>query len=256
MERRVADLLNQETTRFYQAQADSFSDTRKAAWPGWERCAGFLEQLGPRVRLFDLACGNARFERFLLGKLPDVNWSFSAVDSCDDLVSLGVEGLSEADFSCQQLDVVSALLDGSDSLGLDCSGLYDVGASFGFFHHVPGLRTRARALRGLVGQVRPGGLAMVSLWQFEKSEQIFAQARGLRPQALADLNLGEEDLEPGDHLLGWKKMPGVYRYCHSFSTGEVNMLLDSVADIAEPLDVFESDGRTGNLNTYLVLRRV
>lgn len=256
MNRRVADLLNQETTRFYQVQAGSFSDTRKAAWPGWEQCAGFLKQLGPRVRLLDLACGNARFERFLLRKLSGVNWSFSAVDSCDELVSFCTDSLSGVDFSYQQLDVVSALLDGSETLGLDCSGFYDACACFGFLHHVPGREVRARALRGLVGQVRPGGLVMVSLWQFEKSEQIAEQARALRPQALADLHLDEGDLEPGDHLLGWKKTPGVYRYCHSFSSGEVNMLLDSVADIAEPLDVFESDGRTGNLNTYLILRRM
>lgn len=256
MERRVADILNQETTRFYKVQADSFSATRKAAWPGWIRCAGFLEALGSRVRLFDLACGNARFEHFLLRELPDVDWSFSAIDSCGDLVSLGVDGMSDADFSYQQLDVVSALLDGSETLGLDYSGLYDACISFGFFHHVPGSATRICALRGLVGQVRPGGLVMVSLWQFEKSEQILAQAQGLRPCALADLGLDERDLEPGDHLLGWKKTPGVYRYCHSFSAGELNGLLDSVADIAEPLDVFESDGRTGNLNTYLVLRRL
>ena len=288
MERWVADVLNQETARFYQAQAASFSGTRKVPWPGWFRCAELLRSLAPRVRLLDLACGNLRFERFLADRMPDVEWSICAVDSCEELVGLGRElasgsiaeasssggklsapglasgehsavfaegSVSSIDFSCQQIDVVAALLDGSDALGLGCCGLFDACVSFGFLHHVPGFEARMRALRELVEQARPGGLVFVSLWQFEKSPSILAQAQELRGRALDSLGICESDLEAGDYLLGWNKASGTYRYCHSFSAAEVNRLLDGVADLAEPVDVFESDGRTGNMNTYLVLER-
>ena len=77
----------------------------------------------------------------------------------------------------------------------------------------------------------------------------------MHEQAISDLELAAADLEAGDHLLGWQRVPGVYRYCHSFSEAELDSLPVELSDLAELEERFEADGRTGNLNTYVILRR-
>ena len=61
-------------------------------------------------------------------------------------------------------------------------------------------------------------------------------------------------MERNDYLLGWNAQPGVYRYCHHFDDGEVDRLADAVSDKARVVDRFTADGRSGNLNAYIVLR--
>ncbi|MDO5335374.1 MAG: class I SAM-dependent methyltransferase [Coriobacteriia bacterium] len=253
MERRVSDILNQATCAFYAGQAESFSQTRRSAWPGWLCCLGYLDGLGARVRLLDLACGNLRFESFLERERPAVEWSIEALDSCADLFSSAQDLASPVRF--RELDLVSALLDGDGRFGLDCSLFVDACVSFGFFHHVPGFETRVHALSCLLGQLRPGGIAMVSLWQFAKSPELLARAQAATQRGASALDLCPGDLEPGDYLMGWRDEGDVFRYCHSFAPEEIDELLAAVSDSAELVERFEADGRTGDLNTYLVLRR-
>ncbi len=70
MNRDFASSLIQLNNTFYREHSASFSDTRQAPWPGWVRTMDIaLEQLDVAtiehpVRVFDLACGNMRFENF------------------------------------------------------------------------------------------------------------------------------------------------------------------------------------------------
>ena len=66
MDTKFAQMLCQLNNDFYRDQAVSFSDTRHAKWPGWERClkavsSVFLDQSNSVV--LDVACGNLRFEK-------------------------------------------------------------------------------------------------------------------------------------------------------------------------------------------------
>lgn len=63
-----------------------------------------------------------------------------------------------------------------------------------------------------------------------------------------------QQFNEGDYLLGWRNLPGVYRYCHSFSDEEIDSLVTLVADKAKCVARFRADGRTGGLNEYLVLQ--
>ena len=71
--RDFASSLIQLNNTFYREHSASFSDTRQAPWPGWVRTMDIaLEQLDVAtiehpVRVFDLACGNMRFENFAAG---------------------------------------------------------------------------------------------------------------------------------------------------------------------------------------------
>ena len=73
MNRDFASSLIQLNNTFYREHSTSFSDTRQAPWPGWVRTMDIaLEQLDVAtiehpVRVFDLACGNMRFENFAAG---------------------------------------------------------------------------------------------------------------------------------------------------------------------------------------------
>lgn len=196
--------------------------------------------------VFDLACGNLRFETFLVTALPEADIAFYAVDVCDRLVP----PVPQVDY--QSLDVLAVLRDGSHIGDWVAAPLCDLSVSFGFMHHVPLRAYREEILAGLVGQGRPGGYVIVSFWQFLNNEDLAEKARITHERALQELRLPE--LDDNDFLLGWKNIPGVYRYCHSFSEGEIDQLIESVADKADVVSRFMSDGRGDNLNTYVVLR--
>lgn len=329
----VARKLAELNTRFYAQQAASFSKTRQSAWTGWQRVAQLLaRQAGldgaavasgdgpeaaaaaggavpeaavaaggavPQVRVLDLACGNMRFERFLLERCPQVDWRFFALDNCVPLaLGKGAGGKPGAGASSPgdggrvyalgegaggacgdpdagpqgpelarsaafaELDAVGSLLDGTlgcdlaAAAGQQAEGLPDAAVCFGFFHHVAGFERRVELLRALLGAVRPGGLVAVSLWRFMAHPKLAEKAQVTTQDALQDLPwLNAADLEPHDYVLGWQDAPGAYRYCHHFDAAEVERLLAAVP-FARLEARFLADGRTNDLNHYLILRRM
>ena len=60
--------------------------------------------------------------------------------------------------------------------------------------------------------------------------------------------------DQGDRLLGWQDRQDSFRYCHHFSGAEIDALAASVAGRAHPIARFRADGRSGDLNDYLVLQ--
>ena len=107
-------------------------------------------------------------------------------------------------------------------------------------------------LRTLIAKVRPGGFVAVSFWRFLNSDKLARKAQETTIRARAELGIPE--LSPNDYLLGWQDTQGLYRYCHHFDELEIERLLAAVADSAELVSRFEADGKTGNLNEYVVLR--
>lgn len=274
------------TSAFYRDNAGSFSSTRHGAWAGWERAldqAGFTRE-NPPVRVLDVACGNMRFLDFLEKRYSGSSFDYRAVDNCPALAGNGAsdanslagtlcagslngasyadnfagasEGASTVRFA--GVDITDALLGGDPqtTLANAFQGEHraELAVCFGFFHHVPTARAREELLRALVHSVRPGGAVVISLWQFANSPDLARRARETDVRARAELGLPQ--LDGGDYLLGWQNKQGAYRYCHSFTQQEADGLASSVAGEAELVVRFEADGRTGNLNAYLVLRRL
>ena len=217
------------------------------------------------LRLLDLACGNGRFEAFLADALPGVEVRALALDSCDELMAEA----RAAGARFRRFDALDALIrDEPWGAALDqapaSSARFDAAVSFGFFHHIPSADLRERALRALLAAVRPGGVVVASLWRFLDDERLAAKAARSHPNALAalapavhqDLGLGlAAQLEEGDRFLGWQGASGLWRYCHSFSEGEIDRLADAVADVACEVARFRSDGKSGRLNAYLIVRK-
>ncbi|WP_294416485.1 class I SAM-dependent methyltransferase [uncultured Senegalimassilia sp.] len=207
------------------------------------------------LRVLDLACGNLRFERYLADVLPCKMLSGYAVDNCDPLVEAGERNGSDAlsRMSFQNLDAIERLSAGCLREALEApDASCDLAVSFGFMHHVPLERWRVELLRALVAKVRPGGFVVVSFWRFLNSDKLARKAQETTSRARAELGIPE--LPGNDYLLGWQDTQGLYRYCHHFDEPEIERLLAAVADSAELVSRFEADGKTGNLNEYVVLR--
>jgi len=246
----TAQRLSQLTSEFYASVNLSFSQTRQAPWSGWERVtelSGLRELRSPRV--LDLACGNLRFEHFLEQVLDATEPQFFAFDSCDELVG-------ETPLVCKShylhIDIAEALFAGDDlaaTLGvLDC----DLSVCFGFMHHLALPQHRADVLDALVSCTAPGGTVAVSFWQLSHSEKLLAKAQRTTRDRAPELGLS--GLGEGDYLLGWQGSTDVLRYCHDFSEAEIDDLVRSVGSRASEIARFSSDGASGDLNRYLVLR--
>ena len=229
-------------------------------------------------RILDVACGNVRFKSFLESALPNATWDYRAVDACEQLVG------APAGVAFTSCDIVSALIEGhalpfafsgSEGVGVaSVSGGFvgdacedaarkgtgseganaDLTVCFGFFHHVPGCAARERLLHELCAATVSGGLVAVSLWRFMDDLGLAKKAHESHEAALK--HFAEQglclSLDANDYLLGWQQTQGVFRYCHHFADEEVKALAASVSDVAQLTDCFRADGRTGNLNEYLV----
>ena len=267
MERAFAQRLIELNNRFYRLNAPSFSRTRQAPWPGWERA---LEVAGEHLghgqgdpdrpfRVFDLACGNLRFEAFL-AEQAGRPLELYGVDSCDEL-AFDESGHADSvtGFMYRKLDVLEALMDKSHSgaaLLADVPAA-DLSVCFGFMHHVPDVELRENVLRMLLARTRAGGIAAVSFWAFAEDPHLARKAVGATARAAEEPPFEgflPRSLEPGDYLLDWQGA-APYRYCHSFGEDEVSRLAEAVSGDADEVGRFSADGRAGNLNRYLILRR-
>lgn len=246
MDAGTVEILFELNARFYQENSASFESSRHNAWPGWERCLSHLDLGNDQVRLLDVACGNLRFERYLARTVPEIRFAITACDSCD---ALAIGGAPATMY--RHVDIGAALL-ASDTGFLAGGGPFDVATCFGFMHHVPTFELRQKLLAAITESLAPDGLAFITFWRFADDAELLARAQASDERAHE--RLGIPPLERGDYLLGWNGDESAIRYCHSFADGEIDELADSNPGLLV-VDRFDSDGRTGRMNTYLVMKR-
>ena len=237
MDTKFAQMLCQLNNDFYRDQAVSFSDTRHAKWPGWERClkavsSVFLDQSNSVV--LDVACGNLRFEKFLASQLSERQIQVWALDSCDELLpqtcaetlveKVNADTLSKKERAhiTEKTDAVDAPAapdvagahlqinylhcDVMEAIGSSKAFTYgipqaDISVSFGFMHHVPLPEWRVQLLNSLIEATKPGGFVCVSFWEFLADEGLAAKACKTHERALAELGpvwgFSSADFKPG-----------------------------------------------------------
>ena len=258
------------TNEFYHTQAASFSATRNAPWPGWQRLLQEARlQSARELQVLDVGCGNGRFARFLEDALPGCALAVHGVDASAELATLqgpvsgGMPmgaagqahqpGAAPVAGSFQQLDVVGALIEGTSLSQVLAAPACDLSVSFGFLHHVPGGSQRVRLLRALADKTRPGGHVAVSLWTFMEDARLAAKADAATRSALESYPALK--LERGDYLLGWQQVQGAYRYCHHFCAEETDALAHALDGACTLLARYRHDGRGAGLNEYLLWRK-
>ncbi len=263
----LANKLNLLNRNFYAQAGTSFSSTRKSAWPGWNNCIQTVLDLIPSssgLSLLDLACGNLRFENWIGQAYPDLIGRALAVDSS---LQAAIDALSKTDSFAHiqieliELDIIQKLLNSSKDNGhpnipeLNFGIDFDIAACFGFFHHIPGDALRRQMLRTICELTAPGGFVLLSLWDFMSDEKLSKKAIQTSEIARLELGIHEDCLENGDYFFAWQDKSKLFRYCHSFSEQECHKLASEVQDMAKTVEIFESDGRNGKLNRYLILRK-
>lgn len=149
--------------------------------------------------------------------------------------------------------VLVDLAEPSGRAPLDSEAAFDLAVCFGFMHHLPSEAQRVRLLRAMVEGARPGALVAASFWQFAHDERLRAKAEEATARAQAAGVAGE--LATGDFLLGWQGDPQAFRFCHSFTEGEIDCVSAGLASLASEVERFSADGRNGRVNRYVVWRR-
>jgi len=240
----TARALNRINRRFYTEQADAFSATREAPWPGWLRLAEKIDasELPAAPAVLDVGCGNGRFGRFLAGRAPALR--YTGVDSSDELLRRAEQaGGLGPEPELQRLDLVE-----EDLAGWLGERRFDLIALFGVLHHVPGRERREALLRGLLGRLSPGGILALTSWRLAQFERFRERILSWQESPVA---LDEAQLEPGDRLLPWGHGEGL-RYVHFAHEDETAELVASLG--ATVVDRYEADGREDALNCYFLLQ--
>ncbi|MCX7671633.1 MAG: class I SAM-dependent methyltransferase [Anaerolineae bacterium] len=232
--------------RFYAHFAADFARTRQS-WPaGFER---ILPHLRSAANVADLGCGNGR----LLGFLAERGWRgrYLGVDNSEELLAIAAanaprDPLIRSEFRRAEL----VALDPATPLALaDALGphAWEAVVALAVLHHIPGKAHRIRFLAACADLLRPGGVLVVSTWQFLTTPRLRArilpwEAAGIRP----------EEVEPDDYLLAWGERAAGQRYCAAIGEAALSEL--AVAAGLSWETGFYADGHEGNLNLYGIFR--
>lgn len=252
MDLATIDILADANRLFYDTHGPSFSETRKSYWQGWDRMSEELAPTMPEngIAVLDVACGNMRLARFFSERFGEGRLSYTGIDACTELAE------TDRGFECKTIrnDVIGSLKSGEGLASAVGNERFDCVCCFGFMHHVPGEEMRMSLLQDMAAHVKAGGWMAVSFWCFERDRRLKEQARAVTDKAAS--RLGLKSLDEGDWFLGWKGDDTVPRYCHSFTEKELERLC-SFLSAETPCDGmvrYSADGKTGNLNEYVLAR--
>ena len=225
--------LNTINRRFYSATAAEFDRSRAQPWDGWQPLLPHLAALPPEPRVLDIGCGNGRFGRFLAQHLRAIR--YTGVDNCPEMLRITRDRLPQAQLLT--LDLVREA---------PPAGPFDLVVCFGFLHHIPGAAQRQQLLRALASAVAEGGLLTFVTWRFADFPR-FRRRIVPWPAELAGR------VEPGDHLLDWRRGVRALRYCHHFDVAEHAALLR--ASGLDALAGWCADGPDNAANRFSLLQR-
>ena len=233
----VAERLIELNREFYTRFGDSFSATRQRIQPGVRRV---LEMLNGDENILDLGCGNGWFARELAnrghrGSYLGMDFSLPLLRDAESLPKNFSTKFMEVDLT--QLPVISEQL--------SVAGHWSLITAFATLHHIPSRELRLKILRTVHQLLKPNGLFIHSNWQFLNSEKLKAR---IQPWEVAAIS--QSEVEAGDYLLDWRSGGKGLRYVHHLGEGELSELAE--ASGFRVIDVFYSDGETGNLGLYEV----
>lgn len=230
--------LNRE---FYATFAEHFAASRSVSDPA---LTSILPYLPRGARVLDVGCGNGRLALLLDQERPGS--SYVGVDAIPELIGEAqaqTDQLAHTDVTFRVLDVTQR------GWARELSGqLFDCAVALALVHHIPGFDLRARVLRGIGSLLKPEGYAILSTWRFLAHER-------LRRKIVDwdEVGIDEDELEPGDYLLDWRRGGRGLRYCHLVDEEEVEQL--AAASGFAVRVTFRAGGREGDLSLFAILDR-
>ena len=248
MKAKTVATLNQINNDFYVVVGDDFSASRQSAWGGFEKWADFIQSLGfgKSLDLLDVGGGNGRFGKFVETRFKEVK--YTGLDSSRNL--LDVAKRNNTSFELIECDFVDKKIN-------DClpqNRTFEAAVCWGVMHHIPGLEKRHKFLQDLWSLVGKGGSLGVSFWQFGLQERFLTRVvpwENFKTKTRYQIDV--DDLEKRDYILDWKRGKTAYRYCHYCDLDEIQNLIERLS--ARKVTEFNSDGKTGDLNHYVILQK-
>lgn len=230
---------------FYETHGAAFAATRQAPWGIFELVKKALK---PGDALIDVGAGNAR----LASILPDA------------VQYIGIEPSSTLrqaarPFIASRLN--AEMRDGGFTVGDPAQSLpvrnaeADVVACFAVLHHIPTRRAREQAVAELARMLKPGGTAVVTVWNLRSTR--FAQFKiWLAAWMRLPMIAGGEG---GDVWVPWKANgENALRYVHAFTLREFRLLFDERLWKIQLCEAWGNDAPTGILkarNLVIVAER-
>lgn len=249
MKPEIVEKLQTINKEFYQSFGSAFAQTRRRVQP---RVSRLLNEQIKDGDWLDIGCGSgalaqAWYASELRGTYTGIDFSAALLEEA----AAGMAGKPPREgltVTFKHVDLMST--DWPTSLERE---VYDGVLAFAVLHHLPMAEKRLQIIRQVAELLKPGGVFILSVWQFQHSPKLMAR---VQPWGLVGIN--EEDVEEGDTLLDWRshlseenKTPGL-RYVHLFSREELANL--AAATGFEIIEEFESDGKGGKLGLYQVWR--
>ena len=197
-----------------------------------------LEMLKGDENILDLGCGNGELARELAkrghhGPYLGVDFSLPLLRDAESQP----EGFSA---TFKQIDLTQLLAFSGQLLA---NGGWSLITAFAVLHHIPSRQLRLNILTTVHELLKPGGLFIHSNWQFLNSEKLTAR---IQPWDVAAVSGSEVDA--GDYLMDWRSGGTGLRYVHHFDEGELQELAEAAG--FKIMDMYYSDGETGNLGLY------
>ena len=218
--------------RFYTALAGPFAASRPAGDPA---LVAALPHIPAGARVLDVGCGNGRLALLLARERPGTD--YVGVDACPELLAVARRQAAALEHGAFYLADVAR----PGWAGALPSGDFDCALALAVLHHIPSFDLRARVLRDIGALLRPTGRLILSTWQFLAAARL---RRKIVPWAEA--GLAEEQLEPGDYLLSWKRGGRGLRYCHLVDEAELPRL--AAAGGWQVVETWRAGGREGDLS--------
>ncbi|MGC9400374.1 MAG: class I SAM-dependent methyltransferase [Anaerolineae bacterium] len=235
MRKETISYLRNLNRAFYGDFAAYFADSRGRTEPGLERA---LLRVTPGARVLDLGCGHGRVAALLPPACSYTGLDFSAeiLALADPDVAHGVK---------TRFAVVDLMEPGWVG---HVRGTFEWIIARAIFHHIPGYTTRLRVLRQAASCLTREGRLVLANWQFLAAERLQR-----RIQNWSEVGLSEDDVEPGDYLLDWRRGGRGFRYVHLLDEDETRRLAgDAGLGIEE---MYRADGRENNLTLYAILKQ-
>ncbi|MBT4124218.1 MAG: class I SAM-dependent methyltransferase [Candidatus Pacebacteria bacterium] len=244
--------LNDLNQHFYKVTAEEFSKTRSFYWKGWGELIEPLKEIGknhPQLKVLDIGCGNGRFGEFLWKKSIHKKLVYHGGDNSQELLDFAQQRLGEHSFEKNlfYLDLINALIKDNLSEVLP-QKKYQVITLFGVLHHIPSQKLRKKLFSAIEDHLTNGGIFVFTAWRFLNEKRF--EKKQLHPGLV---KIDPDELEENDFILDWQRGLTAYRYCHYTSDKEVKELTKNTSFTLEK--EYTADGKSGNLNSYQILRK-
>jgi tRNA (uracil-5-)-methyltransferase TRM9 len=228
--------LNRE---FYGMLAKAF-DSSRSVWDPAVTC--ILPYVPAAAKVLDVGCGNGRLAQLLDSERS--GGSYLGIDSSPELIAIARRHAVGLRSTCAEFVVGDVTRPGwlpdAGRDGFECV------VALAVLHHIPSRELRLGLLGDLSMLVSRSGRIILSTWQFLDSDRL---RRKIVPWD--EVGLADDQVEPGDYLLDWRRGGPGLRYCHQVDEDEVRGL--ALASGLTVANIMRAGGREGTLSLVAVL---